>query len=167
MKKVNSDNKIPFSSKVGEIMAKMDFYMKGYLNRQIETDKFFSYDGFIHTGDLGHYDENGILHFNGRHKELIKYKNNHLFPMEIENIISLHPDVLEVAVFGKPDPIVQEYVTAAVVKKPGSNLTGKDIVNLVETKVEDFKRLRGGVVFLSKLPKNPQGKIQRSRLSSM
>ena len=141
--------------------------MKGYLNHPKETDEFFSKDGFIHTGDLGHYDLNGILHFDGRLKELIKYKNNHLFPMEIENIISSHPEVSEVAVFGKPDPIVQEYITAAVVKRSGSNLTEKDIVNLVDKKVEDFKRLRGGVIFLRRLPKNPQGKVQRSRLSEM
>ena len=148
-------------------MAKMDFYMKGYLNCPKETNEFFSEGGFIHTGDLGHYDTNGILHFDGRLKELIKYENNHLFPMEIENIISSLPDVLEVAVFGKPDPIVQEYITAAVVKRSGSNLTEKEIVNLVDTKVEDFKRLRGGVIFLRRLPKNPQGKVQRSRLSKM
>ena len=148
-------------------MAKMDFYMKGYLNRPKETDEFFSKDGFIHTGDLGHYDINGLLHFDGRLKELIKYKNNHLFPMEIETIISSHPGVSEVAVFGKPDPIVQEYVTAAVVKRSGSNLTEEDILDLVNTKVEDFKRLRGGVIFLRRLPKNPQGKVQRSRLSLM
>ena len=149
---------------VGEIMGKVDLFMKGYLNRPEETAKFFGDDGFVHTGDLGHYDENGMLYFDGRHKELIKYKNYHLYPMEIENVINTHPDVIEVGVFGKPDPLVQEYVTAAVVKIPGSSLTEEDVIDLVAKNVDDSKQLRGGVVFVENIPKNPQGKIQRRKL---
>ena len=145
-------------------MGKVDLFMKGYLNRPEETAKFFGDDGFVHTGDLGHYDENGMLYFDGRHKELIKYKNYHLYPIEIENIINTHPDAIEVGVFGKPDPLVQEYVTAAVVKMPGSSLTEQDIVDLVAKNVDDAKQLRGGVIFVENIPKNPQGKIQRKKL---
>ena len=145
-------------------MVKMDVVMKGYLNRPEENAKFFADDGFVHTGDLGHYNENGTLYFDGRHKELIKYKNCHLYPLEIENVIRSHPDVLETGVFGKPDPLVQEYVTAAVVKVPGSALTKQDIIDLVANNVEDAKKLRGGVIFVDKIPTNPVGKIQRKKL---
>ena len=71
---------------------------------------------------------------------------------------------IEAAVFGKPNPLVREYVTAAVMKVPGSALTEQDIIDLVAENVEDPKQLRGGVYFVEKLPKNPQGKIQRNKL---
>ena len=59
-------------NKTGEIYAKCEFHMLGYLNRPDENKKFFAPDGFIRTGDLGHYDEKGILYFDGRNKDLIK-----------------------------------------------------------------------------------------------
>ena len=146
------------------MMVKTDVVMKGYLNRPEENAKFFGDDGFIHTGDLGHYDENGTLHYDGRHKELIKYKNCHVYPLEIENIICSHPGIIEAGVFGKPDPLVQEYITAAVIKAPGSAVTEQDIIDLVDKNVDDAKKLRGGVVFVENLPRNPIGKIQRRKL---
>ena len=97
--------------------------MIGYLNNQEENDKFFGSDGFLHSGDLGHYDDRGSLYFDGRLKELIKYKNFHLYPNELEEIILSHKDVQDAAVFGKPEPSVQELVTALVVQKPGSNVS--------------------------------------------
>jgi len=64
-------------------------------------------DGFGRTGDLGHYREDGVLCFNARLKDLIKYQGNHLYPKELEMIIQKHPGVAEVVVFGIPDPDVQ------------------------------------------------------------
>lgn len=153
-------------NEVGEIMVKVlrGNVTKGYLNRPEENKKFFADDGYVHTGDLGHYDSNGLLYFEGRLKELIKYKNCHMYPMEIENVINSHPGVAESAVFGKPDPTVQELVTAAVVKVEGAKVTEDDIANLVSMNVDDAKKLRGGVIFVDKLPKNPQGKILRRKL---
>ena len=100
----------------------------------------------------------------GRFKELIKYKNCHLYPLEIEKIICEHPEVIEAGVFGTPDLVVQELVTAAVVKTPGSGVTSQEIIDLVEKRVDDIKKLRGGVIFVDALPKNPVGKIQRRKL---
>ena len=152
---------------VGEIWAKTSAFMRGYLNNPAETLKFFATNGFAHTGDLGHYDEDGIIFFDGRLKDLIKYKNCHLYPIEIENIICTHPDVIEAGVFGKPDPSVQECVTALVVKVPNSKVTEQNIIDLVAEQADDAKKLRGGVKFVEKLPKNPQGKIVRRKLIEM
>ena len=69
-----------------------------------------------YTGDLASYQENGCLVYEGRSKELIKYKNYHLYPLEIETIICKHPNVVEAGVFGRPEPTVQELVAAFVVK---------------------------------------------------
>ena len=87
-----------------------------------------------------------------------------MYPVEIEEVIRTHPDVAEAGVFGVPDDVVQELVTAAVVKKPGSDLTEQEVEKLVADKLEDFKRLRGGVFFVDKIPTNQQGKILRPKL---
>ena len=110
-------------NQVGEIKVKSPITMKSYLNRPKENIKFFDQDGFVHTGDLGSYNETGKLTFEGRLKELIKYKNIHVYPLEIENVICSHPDVVDVGVFGRPKPSVQELVTAIVVKTPNSSVT--------------------------------------------
>lgn len=152
-------------NEVGEIMSKNDFQTFGYLNRPQETKALWDAEGFLHMGDLGHYDEDMTLHFDGRLKELIKYKNNHLYPIEIEEAIMKHPGVKEVGVFGKPDPHVQELITAVVVKKKGyDSLTEQEIVEFTDNIVDDFKRVRGGVIFANKLPRNNIGKISRKDL---
>ena len=148
----------------GEIYVQGGVPMKGYLNRPEENANFFADDGWYRTGDLARFNQRGMLFYEGRFKELIKYKNCHLYPLEIEKIICQHPEVIEAGVFGTPDSKVQELVTAAVVKIPGSNVTAQEIIDLVDTKVEDIKKLRGGVIFVDALPKNPVGKIQRRKL---
>ena len=149
---------------VGEILVNCGINMKGYLNRPEENSRFFAPNGYIHTGDLAHYDAKGLLYFDGRLKDLIKYKNYHLYPLEIEQVIGQHPDVIEAGVFGRPDPTVQEYVTALVVKSYESSVTEQDINELVNQHVDDAKKLRGGVTFIDELPKNPQGKLLRREL---
>ena len=79
------------------------------------SPRFFGQgDGFLHSGDLGHYDGEGNLHFDGRIRELIKYKNFHLYPNELEEIMLRVDGVEDAAVFGRPEPSVQELVTALV-----------------------------------------------------
>ena len=156
--------KICGAQEVGEIHVKGGVPMKGYLNRPEENAKFFAGDGWYRTGDLARYNQRGMLFYEGRFKELIKYKNCHLYPLEIEKIICEHPEVIEAGVFGTPDTLVQELVTAAVVKTPDSKVTSQEIIDLVEERVDDIKKLRGGVIFVDALPKNPVGKIQRRKL---
>ena len=78
---------------VGEITYQSDYPMLGYLNHPEENERFFGKDGFLHSGDLGHYDEAGNLYFDGRLKELIKYKNFHLYPNELEELLMAHESV--------------------------------------------------------------------------
>ena len=87
-----------------------------------------------------------------------------MYPLEIENIICTQPDVIEAAVFGRPEPTVKELVTTVVIKAPNSNISEQDIIELVESQVDDSRRLRGGVIFADALPKNSVGKIQRKKL---
>ncbi len=154
-------------NETGEIMIRGPYTMKGYLNRPEETARYFGKDGFCHTGDLGHYDDDLVLHYDGRLKEIIKYQNIHIHPAEVENVIMKHPGVAQVGVFGKPHPSDQEHVCAAIVKRNGQDVSIDEIKNLVKREAESSKELRGGVFFVEELPVNPQGKIQRKRLAEL
>jgi 4-coumarate--CoA ligase len=107
---------------IGEICIKSPFLMQRYLKRPKETEEFLDFEGFGHTGDMGLYNEDGNIIYVDRLKELIKYKNNHISPTEIEDILQRHEDVQECLVFGKVDHRVQELVTAVVVKHASSNV---------------------------------------------
>lgn len=142
-------------------------YFSFYSNRPEENSKFFAADGWVHTGDYGHYDSSGLLHFDSRLKELIKYQNCHLYPIEIEEVIQQMSGVIDVGVFGRPDPFVQELVSAVVVLEEGATVTEDEVVEFVDARVPDYKRLRGGVRFVKEMPRNPQGKILRRKLLEM
>ncbi len=138
--------------------------MKGYLH---SSAPYLDQDGFGSTGDLGFYRSNDAsLVFKSRLKDLIKYKGNHLYPMEIENIVKTHPKVAEVAIFGMPEPSVQELVTALVVKlNNDDDLTANEVKQwVIDSGVENYKYIRGGVKFVSNLPKNSTGKLLRRQL---
>ena len=121
----------------------------------------------MYLGDFGHYDENGEIYFDGRKKDLIKYKNSYLYPREIEDLIMKHPDVEDVAVFGNPEPSVQELVTALVVLANGSKLIEEEIIRQLEEHFDDSRKLRGGVYFVDNIPRKPQGKILRRNLPTL
>ena len=138
--------------------------MLGYLNNPEETAKFFGEDGFCHSGDLGHYDEQGTLYYDGRIKELIKYQNHHLYPNEVEEVLLQHEAVEDAAVFGRQEAAGTELVTAVVVRREGRQVTREELEELVGDRLEDYKRLRGGVHWVEGVPRNPQGKVLRRKL---
>lgn len=140
----------------------------GYVNHKDENVKFFDDpDGFVHTGDLGYYDENGFLFYHGRKKELIKYQNCHIHPIEIEDVGLKHPEIDDIGVYGVPDPKVQELVSAVVVPKKNSVLTENEVADYINKQLEDFKHIRGPIKFVETIPRNPQGKILRSNLFNL
>ena len=149
----------------GEILVKTPTIMKGYLNRPKENTEFFNDpDHFVHTGDTGFFDDHGILHYSGRCKELIKFQNCHIYPGELEDIALRNPNIVEIGIYGKKDPNFQELVAAVVVKKENSSLSENEVVKFINDKVADFKGVKGGVKFVKAIPRNPQGKIIRSKL---
>jgi acyl-CoA synthetase (AMP-forming)/AMP-acid ligase II len=161
-------NRLRGPGEVGEITYRSECAMVGYLDCPEETRQFFGEDGFCRSGDLGHYDEQGTLYYDGRLKELIKYKNFHLYPNELEELLLQHEAVEDAAVFGRPEPAVQELVTALVVRKAGSlGVTGEVLRDMVDARVDEHKKLRGGVHFVTRIPRNPQGKILRKSLGQL
>ena len=102
-----------------------------------------------------------------RMKELIKYKGMQVAPSELEHLLLTHPQVLDAAVVGLPDEMAGELPRAYVVKRQGSDLNEKQVEDFVNSQVANFKKLRGGVIFLSQIPKLASGKILRRQLKAL
>uniref|UniRef100_A0A2C9JEU9 Luciferin 4-monooxygenase n=1 Tax=Biomphalaria glabrata TaxID=6526 RepID=A0A2C9JEU9_BIOGL len=154
-------NKTLGVGEVGEYCVKGPQIMSGYFKDKQATDQMIEPDGWLHTGDIGYASPEGLVFIKDRLKELIKYKGSQVPPAELEALLLGHPDVQDVAVLGVPDEQCGELPKAFVVKKPGSKVREEELVKYVEDKVAHTKRLRGGVLFINEIPKNPSGKILR------
>jgi len=117
---------------IGEICFKGEQVMMYYWNDPKITSETIDWDGWIHTGDVGYYDEKNRLYVVDRLKELIKYKGYQVSPSEIEGILLSHPAVKDVAVAGKPDEYSGEIPIAFIVRKPDTNITAHDIQEFVK-----------------------------------
>ncbi|XP_045770492.1 luciferin 4-monooxygenase-like [Maniola jurtina] len=135
-----------------------------YYNDPEETALAFSEDGFFKTGDLLYRDENDNYFYVDRIKTLIKYRNSHILPLEVEELISTHPGVKEVCVVGINDPLEGQKAVACIVRNEECHVTAQDIKDLVASKLSKNKELRGGVVFLDHLPLTSSGKLARSKV---
>lgn len=170
----------------GEICVRGPLLMKGYIGNEEATRNTIDKDGWLHTGDIGYYDEDGFFFITDRIKELIKYKGYQVSPSELEQILLTHPDVLDAAVGPVPDEVAGELPRAYIVKHTGAAITEDDIatflagfliqVPLIVTKliikslsdqVSPYKRLRGGVMFVDAIPKTSSGKIIRRELGKV
>ncbi|KAG5308557.1 LUCI monooxygenase, partial [Pseudoatta argentina] len=145
----------------GELCFKGDLIMKGYYNDEESTRATIDKDGWLHTGDVGYYDEDGYFYIVDRIKELIKYKGYQVPPAELEAILLTFPGVQDAAVIGVPNDKTGELPMAFIVKEENSNICEKDIIQYVNERVSNPKRLRGGIRFVDSIPKTPSGKILR------
>lgn len=149
----------------GEIEVRGPAVMSGYWHAPELTRESFR-DGFFLTGDLGHHDEAGYLRIAGRKKELIIVGGTNVLPGEVEQVLAAEADVEEVAVAGMADPDRGESVAAFVVVRAGQDETAVEaqLRARAEAKLAPYKRPRS-YRFLSALPRNPMGKIDRRALS--
>lgn len=152
---------------VGEICFRGQLIMKGYKGNPQATKDTIDDDGWLHTGDIGYYDEDEWLFIVGRIKELIKYKGMQVAPSELEHLLLTHPEIVDAAVIGLPDEMAGELPRAFVVKRPGSELNEQQVAEYVNSQVASYKKLRGGVIFLSAIPKSAAGKILRRQLKAL
>lgn len=135
----------------------------GYHNRP-EANRTAFLDGFYRTGDVGIW-KNGLVYIVDRLKELIKYKGLQVAPAELEALLISHPKINDAAVIGVQDEVqATEVPRAFVVAKPGVTLVAQEVIDFVQENVAQYKRLRGGVVFLDDIPKSASGKILRKIL---
>ncbi|XP_055684644.1 uncharacterized protein LOC129790862 [Lutzomyia longipalpis] len=147
----------------GEICVQTKSQFLGYYGDPESTKEILDEDGWIHTGDLGYFDEDGLLFVTGRKKDILKYNNFHVTPSEIEEILETHPGVSQAVVVGIPDPVFTDLPAALVICKQGKQVSEEQLTEMIEKTLPDYKKLRGGIYFVDNLPMTASGKIQKFR----
>lgn len=159
---LDMDNKPVEARKLGEICARGPNIMRGYWKLE-EVSKEAMAGGWFHSGDIGYMDEDGFVYITDRKKDLIIKGGENISPREIEEVIQEHPAVAEAAVVGVPDPVFGENITATIVLKPDTQVTEEEMKEHIGKFVTKFK-IPAQIVFMSYLPKNPTGKIQKREI---
>ncbi|MFL5267223.1 MAG: AMP-binding protein, partial [Stellaceae bacterium] len=126
---------------IGEIVTRSDCVMEGYWQNPAASAEALR-GGWLHTGDLGSFDEDGFLTLRDRSKDMIISGGSNIYPREIEEVLLRHPDLLEVSVVGRPHPEWGEEVVAFVVALPGSEIAGEALDRLCLDHIARFKRPR-------------------------
>ena len=147
----------------GEIWVRGPQVMAGYLNNEQATRDTIDEEGWLHTGDIGHVDEDGHFTIVDRLKELIKYKGFQVPPAELEALLVTHPSVADAAVIGIPDDEAGELPKAFVALKAGEEVSAEDIQQFVADQVATYKQIRI-LEFVDEIPKSASGKILRRML---
>ena len=146
----------------GEIIARGPNIMKGYWNRP-EISAEVLRGGWMHTGDLGAFDEQGFLYILDRKKDMIKPGSENVYSPEVESVLCAHPAVLEAAVIGVPDPTWGEAIRAVVVTRSDAELGERELIAWCRDRLTHFK-CPTSVVFTDALPKGGSGKVQKNVL---
>jgi long-chain acyl-CoA synthetase len=146
----------------GEIVVRGDVVMAGYWRDPEATARTLR-DGWLHTGDLGRFDERGRLVVTGRGSDMIISGGTNIYPREVEDVLVLHPRIREACVFGVPDREWGESVVAAIVAVRGLEPEPDDVIAFCRDRLASFKKPRY-VELLPALPRNAYGKILRREL---
>lgn len=166
-KVVDADEKTLEPNEIGELRLKGPSLFKEYLGNSEATASAFDSDGFIRTGDLVYFDKDKDIFIVGRIKEMIKYRNFQVTPVELELLLREHEAVYDAAVVGVDSSSHGQVPMAFVELKAGSSATAKELIAHVDEQVADFKKLRGGIVLVEKLPLTPNGKLNRKAVNNM
>jgi len=155
------DRSVPLGQ-AGEICVRGPQVMKGYWKRPDETAQVLTEDGFLHTGDIGIMDDKGFIRIVDRKKDMILVSGFNVYPNEIEQVVAMHPGVLECAVIGVADEHSGEVPKVYVVRKD-PQLTEHDVLEHCRKELTGYKRPKY-VEFRTELPKTNVGKILRRAL---
>jgi fatty-acyl-CoA synthase len=148
---------------VGEVITRSSNNMVGYWNLPEATQKAMDGDGWVRTGDAGYMDADGYLYIHDRVKDMIISGGENVYPAEVESAIYGHPDVLEVAVIGVPDPKWGEAVKAVCVPKAGHSIDPESVIAYARERIAGFKAPKS-IDIIDALPRNASGKILRKDL---
>ena len=150
------------ADEVGEIHARGPNVFSGYHGRPEETAEVLR-EGWFATGDLGSLAADGYLTIAGRLKEMIIVNGFNVYPREVEQALTSHPDVVEAVVVGLPDDRTGERVRAVVVARPGAKVTADDVIDHCRGRLARYKLPRE-VIVAEGLPRLPSGKVARRLL---
>ena len=166
-KYISAEGKELGPGETGELWLKGPNVFKGYWKNEEATKDSITEDGYFKTGDVGFQDEKHNFYITDRVKELIKYKGFQVAPAELEGKLMDSQLVNDVAVIGVQDEEMHTEIPRAYIvpsKKGADEKEAADIVDWIEKKVANHKRLRGGIVFVDEVPKSASGKILRRLL---
>ena len=149
-------NDVPLGE-VGEIVAQGDRLMKGYWGQDEATAQTIR-NGWLYTGDLGYFDEDGYIFLGGRSRDFIKRGGEMVSPEEVEQVLFSHPAVEDAAIIGVPDVDWGERVRAVLVLKQGARASEEEIIEYCRERLASYKKPES-VVFTGELPRNPMGKV--------
>ncbi|MDD2741634.1 MAG: AMP-binding protein [Rhodocyclaceae bacterium] len=156
-----NDQELP-PGQAGEVVVRGDIVMAGYWNNPEATAEAMR-NGWLHTGDIGAFDENGYLFLLDRAKDMIISGGNNVYPREVEEVIVAHPAVANVVVFGIPDAYWGEAVHAVVECQPGMTVTAEEIIKHCGNNMAGYKKPKA-VDFMEKLPVSGYGKVMRKEI---
>ncbi|MEE2999762.1 MAG: class I adenylate-forming enzyme family protein [Pseudomonadota bacterium] len=158
----NDNEKLPIG-RSGEVVTKGVQTMMYYYGDPDQTKDVFTSEGWLKTGDIGYFDEDGFLYLVDRSKDMIISGGENIFPTEIENLLYKHPNVSECAVFGIPDDYWGESPKAYVVLKEGGSITESELIDFCRSNIARYKTPKA-IKFVYELPKTAVGKIQKNIL---
>ena len=147
---------------IGEVVTRSDCVMNGYWQNP-EANAETLRGGWLHTGDLGSLDEDGLLTLRDRAKDMIISGGSNIYPREIEEVLLRHPDLVEASVVGRAHPDWGEEVVAFLVPRPGAAVAVAELDQLCLDHIARFKRPRH-YHFVEELPKNNYGKVLKTEL---
>jgi acyl-CoA synthetase (AMP-forming)/AMP-acid ligase II len=150
----------------GEVVIRGPNVMRGYYKNPEATAASFTPDGWLRTGDLGHRDADGFFFITGRIKELIIKGGENIAPREIDEVLLRHPQVLDAAVVGIPDPHYGQEILACVVLREAADLDEAGLRAFCEQQLGRYKTPKR-FLFVTDLPRGPSGKVQRLKLASL
>jgi acyl-CoA synthetase (AMP-forming)/AMP-acid ligase II len=163
---VDGDDLPVAAGEVGEVCLRSPAVMSGYWRDADATARAFTADGFVRTGDLGWVDDRGRLRLVGRTKEMYVRGGYNVYPVEVEGVLSTHPDVAAVAVVPRPDPVMGEIGVAVVVPRDGTRPPALDALREHASSALAAYKLPEAVVVAEALPLTAMEKIDRRALTA-
>lgn len=150
------------NGEVGEIIVRSNRVMESYWQKPEETTATIK-DGWLYTGDMAWSDDRGFIYIADRKKDMIVSGGENVYPKEVEDILYRHPDILEAAVVGAPDPYWVERVHAVIVLKENTNVSADEIIKFCKEHIAGYKTPKS-IELVNELPKSPQGKILKKEI---
>jgi len=161
---VDTDGRTLPPGEKGEILLRGANVLKEYWQNAEATSEVKTADGWYHTGDIGHVDEDGFYYVDDRKRDMIISGGENVYPAELENVLADCDDIAEFAVIGRPDEKWGEVPVCVIVLKAGSEMDRTAVLNLFQGRLARYKHPRDVVFLTDPLPRTSLGKVQKFEL---